>query len=162
MPADYFVELLPVAVPEALDRAQLVVQQDSSRVALYEHALWASSLKSELHEALVRELARRGVRDVYGSPQPAGTAVYRVQLTVDSLRVWERQAGQWQVSWALRSLDGKRVALCSGGGSVAPAGSGSDGVAAAYGAAAAAIDARVVDSVQQFAAGAQPAGCVVL
>jgi uncharacterized lipoprotein YmbA len=161
-PAGYFVEVLPVAVPEALDRAQLVVQQDNSRVALFEHALWAGSLKSELREALVRELARHGVRDVYGSQQPAGATIYRVQLTVDSLRVWERQTGLWQASWTLRSLDGKRATLCSGAGSVPPAGSGSDGVAAVYGAAAAAVDAQVAAKIRQFAAGVLPAGCVGL
>lgn len=158
-PASHFAELLPVTVPEALDRAQLVVQQDNNRVSLLDHALWAGSLKSELREGLVRELEHRGVRDIYGGLQPAGVAIYRVQLTIDTLRVWSRQTGQWQASWSVRSIEGKRGALCSASGSIPPAAKGADSVAAAYGAAAAAISAQVADVVRSVAAGTLPAAC---
>jgi hypothetical protein len=158
VPASYFAAVLPVQLPEALDRPQLVVYQGGNQVQVLEQARWAGSLKDEIRLALVSALESRGISNVYGAPVPEGRPTYRITLSVNALTVSTQQPTQWQATWALRSVDGKKSAICT----AAASGAGADvGVAEAYRAAVAALSLRVADSLQQLAAGRRAAGCVV-
>lgn len=156
--ASYFAAVLPVQIPEALDRPQLVVYQGGNQVKVLEQARWAGSLKDEIRLALVSALESRGISNVYGAPVPEGRPTYRITLSVNALTVSTQQPTQWQATWALRTVDGKKNAICT----AAASGLGADvGVAEAYRAAVAALSLHVADSLQQLAAGRRPAGCVV-
>lgn len=156
VPAGYFAAVLPVQVPEALDRPQLVIYDAGNQVQVLEQSRWAGSLKDEIRLALVNTLQRRGISNIHGAPVPENRPTYRITLAVNILRVAAQPPAQWQATWSLRSVDGKRSAVCTA--------SGSDTAGEAvesYRAAVAALSARVADSLQQLAAGGRAAGCVV-
>lgn len=160
--AGYFALVLPVQLPEALDRPQLVIYRGDNRVDVLEQSRWAGSLKSEVKQALVNTLARRGISNIDGVPVPQGRKIYRVLLTVNTLAVSAAQSSQWQASWTLRSTDGKLGSVCHTAGSGPAAGSDGAGAAKAYRAAVAALTERVAESLSQLALGGVYTGCNIL
>jgi len=157
--AGYFAAVLPVQVPEALDRKQLVIYGDGNQVEVLEQSHWAGSFKDEVKLAQVAALARRGIRNIDGAPPPEGRPTYRLMLTINRLTVYTQQASQWQASWSWRAADGSKNAICSAAGVGPAAGSGGAGAAEAYRAAVAALAARVAESLRRLAAGAPAPGC---
>lgn len=159
--AGYFAAVQPVVVPEALDRPQLVVHRSVNQVEMLEQSLWAGSLKSEIRQALVIELSRHGILDVYGQVLPKAP-VYRVALSVNTLTVSRQQPAQWQAAWSLRQGDGSRSVLCHSSGDGPAAGESGTGVAEAYRQAVQELTQAVASSVQAFAAGKAPPNCVAM
>jgi uncharacterized lipoprotein YmbA len=157
----YFAAIQPVVVPEALDRPQLVVHRSASQVEILEQSRWAGSLKNEIQQALVVELSRHGVLDVYGQVPP-NAPVYRVALTVNVLTVSQQQSAQWQAAWSLRQADGRRGVLCRASGEGPPAGVAGSGAAEAYRQTVQGMLQFVSSNVQAFAAGGVPPNCVAM
>lgn len=98
--ADFLVEVLPVGLPEMLDRPQMVVRQGDTGVAVLDGQRWGSPLGEELRTALSAQLAAQlGAPDVSGLPRPPGAAVWRIKAEVRRLDAWPGQQLQLDADW---------------------------------------------------------------
>ncbi len=103
------IEVLPVGLPDRLDRTQLVLQTTNGRSQMLDQQRWTSTLSSELQDALAAGLLQRlGAVDRYASGSATSLPVYRIAAnfsnfdalqdpsknTVDSIHV----AATWTVS----------------------------------------------------------------
>ncbi len=132
-----WIEVAPVHVPERLNRAELVVGEDGSadgdsRLRRLELARWSAPLPDELRDALSQRLqAALDAQDTYRQGLSGVEPVYRI--TADVVRLDAAPGGRAGalINWTVRRLpDGK---LASGQSRAdLPAGSGVDGVVAAY------------------------------
>ena len=129
-------QLMPLTLPELLERDAILVSQGSSGVAVVPGHRWAEPLRDAVPRLLRQDLALwLGLAQVWGSPLPAGVTVQR-QLRVELLTFQAdegRRAVQLQARWTLSDPGGAtpvttRVELLS-----APVqGSAVDALAAAH------------------------------
>jgi hypothetical protein len=76
--ARYFVTVEPVAVPQSVDRPQIVVREGENRVRLLEFDRWAEPLRAAVARLLADEIGRRlpdAQVAAYGSPMDNSQAV---------------------------------------------------------------------------------------
>jgi uncharacterized lipoprotein YmbA len=109
------IEVLPVGVPEMLDRAQMVVRQGDAGVTVLDGQRWASPLSDELRAALSSELASQwGASDVAGLPRQAGAPLWRIKLEVRRVDAWPGRQLQLDSDWsASLTSDTARRITCS-------------------------------------------------
>lgn len=102
------IEVLPVDLPDRLDRTQLVLQTANGQSQVLDLQRWTSTLSSELKDGLSAGLLQRlGAVDRYASGSPTSLPVYRIAANftnfdairgasknVDSMNV----AATWTVS----------------------------------------------------------------
>jgi uncharacterized lipoprotein YmbA len=103
------IEVMPVGLPDRLDRTQLVLQTANGQSQVLDLQRWTSTLSSELKDGLAAGLLQRlGAVDRYASGAPTSLPVYRIATnfsnfdalsgeskgTVDSISV----AATWTVS----------------------------------------------------------------
>lgn len=83
-PASFAIRVLPVSVPEQVDRPQIVLSTPGSdRVTLLNSSLWASPLSEEIRHALSDDLsARLGVLDIPAGTVPGSLPIWRIGVTV--------------------------------------------------------------------------------
>ncbi|MBC8024308.1 MAG: membrane integrity-associated transporter subunit PqiC, partial [Burkholderiales bacterium] len=98
----------PVAVPESVDRSQMVLQNSANQVDLPEEHRWAEPLKTAIPRVVAEHLTR-----LLGTPRVMssrlGTSVdldYRVALEVQRFESSLRDGAAVDVLW---TLTGKRV-----------------------------------------------------
>lgn len=94
------VRIESISVPPQVDRAQIVIRQGDSGLAILETQWWAATLADELKSALVDRLASSNARQA-------------VALRVDVQR-FDSVPGQYallDVRWRLRQINGDRPAL---------------------------------------------------
>jgi len=81
-----YIELAPVAVPERLARAQMVVRRDGTppaQVEVLEAHRWSSSFDSEMRDALAARISLQlGAVDASKSTRPSGQPVWRIAVQV--------------------------------------------------------------------------------
>ncbi|VVD98646.1 PqiC family protein [Pandoraea terrigena] len=124
--APYAIEVSPVAVPEQVDRPQLVVTRGGGRVDILEESRWAAPLKTELTSTISRNLTQHlGAMDVYGLPRADGLTVYRVSTSVQRFESVPGGQAALTAVWSVRRVPGDVVVTCRFAGT-APA-SGDDG-----------------------------------
>ncbi|HWV45034.1 MAG TPA: PqiC family protein [Nitrospira sp.] len=112
-----FVEILPVSLPELLDRPQVVLYDEAGRVHILEEDRWAATLKSEIRRSIGEKVRHRlGMIDVYHTPAPHGESVkgktYRITVSVESFKVAPGHGTMMQAVWAVRSIDGNADFVC--------------------------------------------------
>ena len=73
----------PVSLPELIDRPQLVVQVSANEVALQEYHRWAGSLKGNIANAIVANLARDLATSNVWSFSQSTQSNYDYQIVVD-------------------------------------------------------------------------------
>lgn len=80
----FAIRVLPVSVPEQVDRPQIVLgTPGSTKVTLLNGSLWASPLSDEIRQALSNELsAKLGVLNIPAGPVPNKLALWRIGVTV--------------------------------------------------------------------------------
>ncbi len=112
-----FVEILPVSLPELLDRPQVVLYDETSLVRILEEDRWAAPLKSEIRQSIgekVRHLL--GTIDVYHAPPHQGESAtrktYRVVISVESLKVAPGHEATLQAAWTVRSIGDSQGLVC--------------------------------------------------
>lgn len=99
--APFLIEVLPVGMPEMLDRSQLVVRQGDAGVAVLDRQRWASPLSDELQAALSAQLASQlGAPDTAGLPRQPGAAVWRIKVEVRRLDAWPGRQLLLDSDWA--------------------------------------------------------------
>ncbi|MGR9584855.1 PqiC family protein [Pandoraea sputorum] len=127
----YALEVSPVAVPEQVDRPQIVVTRGGGRVDILEESRWAAPLKTELTSTISRDLTQRlGAMDVYGLPRADGLAVYRVSTSVQRFESTPGEQAALTAVWSVRKVPGDIVLTCRFSGTE-PAASGIANVVAA-------------------------------
>ncbi|WP_052653030.1 PqiC family protein [Pandoraea oxalativorans] len=127
----YALEVSPVAVPEQVDRPQIVVTRGGGRVDILEESRWAAPLKTELTSTISRNLTQRlGAMDVYGLPRADGLAVYRVSTSVQRFESTPGEQAALTAVWSVRKVPGDIVLTCRFSGTE-PAASGIADVVAA-------------------------------
>lgn len=101
--------LLPVSLPEALERDAIVVEQGQAGLQALAGHRWAEPLRDAVPRVLRQDLSLLlGPGQVLVAPLPAGAAVQR-QLRVDVLQLQANAARsqvQLQVRWVLSSAPG--------------------------------------------------------
>jgi uncharacterized lipoprotein YmbA len=111
--APYAIEVSPVAVPEQVDRPQIVVTRGGGRVDILEESRWAAPLKNELTSTISRELTQRlGAMDVYGLPRADGLTVYRVSTSVQRFESTPGEQAALTAVWSVRRVPGDIVLTC--------------------------------------------------
>ena len=94
------VRIESISVPPQVDRAQIVIRQGDSGLAILETQWWAATLADELRSALVDQLANSNARQA-------------VALRVEVQR-FDSVPGKYallDVRWRLRQINGDRPAL---------------------------------------------------
>ncbi len=111
--APYAIEVSPVAVPEQVDRPQIVVTRNGGRVDILEESRWGAPLKTELTSTISRDLTQRlGAMDVYGLPRADGLTVYRVSTSVQRFESAPGEQATLTAVWSVRRVPGDIVATC--------------------------------------------------
>lgn len=73
------IEILPVGLPDRLNRSQMVLQQSDGTTNLLDEQRWASTLSSELQAGLSTGLQQQlGAVDRYNSGMAGGQVAYRI------------------------------------------------------------------------------------
>jgi uncharacterized lipoprotein YmbA len=73
------IEVMPVGLPDRLDRTQLVLQTANGQSQVLDLQRWTSTLSSELKDGLAAGLLQRlGAVDRYASGAPTSLPVYRI------------------------------------------------------------------------------------
>ena len=132
--ARYAVEVSPVAVPEQVDRPQIVVTRGGGRVDILEESRWAAPLKTELTSAISRNLTQHlGAMDIYGLPRADGLTVYRVSTSVQRFESVPGEQAALTAVWSVRRVPGDVVLTCRFSDTAPASGDagGIDGVVAA-------------------------------
>ncbi|QHE91768.1 hypothetical protein PI93_019925 [Pandoraea fibrosis] len=129
--APYAIEVSPVAVPEQVDRPQIVVTRGGGRVDILEESRWAAPLKNELTSTISRDLTQRlGAMDVYGLPRADGLAVYRVSTSVQRFESAPGEQAALTAVWSVRRVPGEIVLTCRFAGTEPASGGVTEVVAA--------------------------------
>lgn len=156
--AALLVEVLPVSVPERLNRDEVVVNTPGGQPELRGNDRWAAPLADEMRQMVDDALWRRlRAADVYGAPPLPGSAglpQYRLALRVERLDATPGGQAVAEASWTLRRLPQGAQAFCRTGAAEAVAGSDTAGAVAALGRAASRLSAAIAISVERLNSGA--------
>jgi uncharacterized lipoprotein YmbA len=129
--APYAVEVSPVAVPEQVDRPQIVITRGGGRVDILEASRWSAPLKTELTSTISRDLTQRlGAMDVYGLPRADGLTVYRVSTSVQRFESVPGEQAALTAVWSVRRAPGDLVLTCRFAGTEPASGGVAEVVAA--------------------------------
>jgi uncharacterized lipoprotein YmbA len=126
------IEVLPVRVPERLNRSNLLLDKGGGRLRLMELDRWSAPLPDELRDALSQRLqASLGALDSYPRGASGGTPSYRV--TVEVLRMNAEPGARTSAvfNWTVQRFPDRKV---TSGRTQAelPTPGGVDSVVAAY------------------------------
>lgn len=97
------IEVLPVALPEMLDRPQMVVRQGEAGVSVLDRVRWASPLSDELRAALSAAWVPPA--------DAAGLPLWRVQVEVRRLDAHPGQQVRLEADWTARAVGDTRLRL---------------------------------------------------
>lgn len=96
------IEVLPVGIPEALNRQALVVRRGEAGIAILERERWAGPLDEEVRRALSAQLAARlGAQDVTGLTRVPGQSVLRVKVEIRRLDAWPGRQVDLEADWSV-------------------------------------------------------------
>jgi uncharacterized lipoprotein YmbA len=114
--ARLLVEILPVAVPERLNREEMVLTGDAGQLDVRDGDHWAAPLPDEIRQILTDTLWRRlWAADVYQAPvKPTtdGLPQYRLALRVERFEATPGRSAVVEGSWTARKLPLGRLATC--------------------------------------------------
>lgn len=107
------IEMVPIGVPELVDRPQIVVRLPGEQgVRVLEQQRWASPLREEMRNALGFALSSRlNARDVYGIDRPE-LPIYRIAATVQRFETIIDGRSTLQAAWSVRAPDTDRLSNC--------------------------------------------------
>ncbi|TJY61912.1 membrane integrity-associated transporter subunit PqiC [Sinimarinibacterium sp. CAU 1509] len=143
-------ELLPVRVPQQVDYPQMVIREDSGRVALVESRQWVAPLSDEIRAALSQGIASSlHGRDVYGLSAQDAVPVYRIKVQLSRFETVPGHYAQLDAQWSLSRVGAAKAISCDT--SVREtAVDGYDGVVAAHQRALSLLADRIAQSLQRL------------
>jgi uncharacterized lipoprotein YmbA len=115
-PAQVLVEILPIAVPDGVTRAGLVINDGNGRVTVLESDRWQAPVADDMRQVVADSLWR-SVRatDTYQAPVPVGGVSlprYRLAIRIERFDAIPGKAGVVVGSWTLRSLPDGAAHIC--------------------------------------------------
>jgi len=114
--ARMLVEILPVAVPERLNREEMVLSSASGQIDVRDGDHWAAPLSDEVRQLLSDALWERlQASDTYRAPvapSASGLAQYRLALRIERFEALPGHAALVQGSWTVRHLPQGQSATC--------------------------------------------------
>lgn len=143
----YSVAIGPVAIPDSVDRPQMVLRTGANQVAISEFERWAGPLRNEIALALAENLrSRLGGASVFTYPQGIGADV-NVSVDVQRFDSALGEVATVEVLWQVRPAKG---APRSGRSQVreAAGGAGYDALVAAHGRALAAVSGDIAAAIR--------------
>jgi uncharacterized lipoprotein YmbA len=152
--ADYNVVVGPVSIPDLVDRPQMVLRVDASRVTIAEQARWAEPLKIAIARALAGNLGQLidGARVATYPLASGSSADYQVFIDVQTFDAVLGGASTIELIWTVKAGNGQAE---KAGRSVSrEAANGGDHAAlvAAHEKALAAISREIAEAVRALAA----------
>ena len=156
--AGYYIEVPAVTVPQQVARNQMVVTTGAGSIDLLEYERWASPPAAEIGQALSLAISGElGTIDVFRTPSPDGTPVYRISTNVQRFESAPGKYALIDAVWSVRLVGGTKVLTCR---SVAneDVGPGNDALVAGHRRAVVRIGADISKAVRALAAGGN-AGC---
>lgn len=117
--AALLVEVLPIAVPERVNREEIVLTAAGGQLDVRGGDRWAAPLSDEMRQ-LVDDALWRRVRaaDVYAAPVPPSTnglPQYRLALRMERLEASPGRQAVAEASWTVRRLPQGQPAICRAG-----------------------------------------------
>ncbi len=103
------VSIMPITLPELVDRPQLVVPDDGTKVLILESERWAEPLRSSIPRLIAENLSQIvGAGKVSSYPQYASNNCrYRIYVDFQSIET-TREKLVFNILWSIRSVtDGK-------------------------------------------------------
>jgi uncharacterized lipoprotein YmbA len=114
----YAISVQHVALPEQVDRPQIVITDpDSTQVTPLNSSLWASPLSDEVRNALADALSRQlGVLEISPGVAPESLPIWRITLNIQRFESLYGQRAVLDATWRLTPLNqrGKKGRLCRG------------------------------------------------
>ena len=107
----YRVAIGPATVPEALDRAQIVLRVEPNRYAIVDAEHWSEPLTREIPRAIAEEIAQRlPAARVASYTQYGGyDADYRVFIDVLRFESVPGESATLEAAWSIRTRAGARL-----------------------------------------------------
>jgi uncharacterized lipoprotein YmbA len=107
--ADLAVMIASVTLPDAVDRAELVIRTGPNSVKILEDSLWAEPLKSAIPRAVAGNLSDLlGGATVAAPSDLAGRhAKYRVSIDVTRFDAMQNEAAVIEASWSIKPATGE-------------------------------------------------------
>ncbi len=151
--ADYGVVVGPVSIPDLVDRPQMVLRVDASRVTIAEQARWAEPLKIAIARAVAGNLGKilDGAR-VATYPQASGSSAdFQIFIDVQTFDAALGSGSTIELIWTVKS--GKSKAEKAGRSMIRESANGSDHAAlvAAHAKALAVISREIAAAVRELA-----------
>lgn len=114
--AAVLVELLPVAVPERLNRDEVVLSGGTGALTVLDGDRWAAPLADEIRQSVDDALWRRlRAADVYAAPVQASQGnlpQYRIALRIERMEAQPAVGALVEASWTLRRLPQGAASVC--------------------------------------------------
>lgn len=147
-------DVLPVDVPPAVDRPEIVVREGRGKLTPVDTRSWISPLARELRHALSDDLSHAlGVRDVAGATPVAGIPTYRVKLVVQRFDSSLGARASIEAISTIRNAGGQAAPLVCSHRASEGAGPGYEQLAEAHQRAVAAIAAQIAAAIRSLEAG---------
>lgn len=105
------IEVLPVGLPDRLDRSQIVLQDAAGQSKMLDQERWSSTLSSELRDGLSSGLQQRlGAVDRYSSGMAGGSVSYRIAVDFSRFDIVQENSASKNnvlvgVAWIIRRND---------------------------------------------------------
>ena len=154
--ARLLVEVLPVGVPERLNREEIVLSGAGPALEVRDGERWAAPLADEIRQQVADALWQRlRAADSYAAPPPPGGPLpqFRLALRLERLEARPDRQAMVEGSWTLRKLPGGQPAACRAGFAVTAADAGTPALVAALSDGSTRLAQAVAASLERLANG---------
>lgn len=156
--AAVLVEVLPIAVPERLNREEIVLTAASGQLDVRSGDRWAAPLSDEMRQLVDDALWRRlRAADIYAAPvtpSANGLPQYRLALRVERMEAIAGRQAVVEATWTVRKLPQGQPAICRAGAGEALAAPTPEAAVAGLSRASAMRAEAVANSLQRLQQGA--------
>lgn len=149
--ARLLVEILPVAVPDRLNREEMVLTSETGQLSVRDGDRWAAPLAGEIRQIVTDTLwYRLRAADVYRAPVapgPSGLHQFRLALRIERFEAVSGKSAFIDGSWTARQLPEGRSVTCRAGIAIALSEPSADAAAAALSEGTGQLARLVADSI---------------
>lgn len=156
--AHLLVELLPIAIPERLNRAEMVLTRENGRLDVRDGDRWAAPLSDEIRQTVADALWRNlRAAEIYQAPvanSAGGLPQYRLALRLERFEAAPGRAANVDGSWTLRRLPQGQSSTCRVSIAIPLPGQTAEDASAALAEGTGRVAQAVADSMERLERGA--------